>query len=182
MYPDSGVSQIYLSKQACYGHVIDDTVVFDHSYTNCSTSKTVRNSYFFIKHLTAKLEYFIVFLIVLKKEYFKPDSWYYVRNVQILIYDIIFIIQVSDQFVMYSNQLVYPESSKPFPLIIHGYRWRVDVNCDIDRFEHVTQHYKPTEAPLTQTTVHHQVGGTGHYDIKLQFFTDSQYFHEINVS
>lgn len=94
---------------------------------------------------------------------------------------IIFIIQISDQFVMYSNQLVYPESSQPFPLIIHGYRWRVDVNCDIDRFEHVTQHYRPTEAPLTQTTIHHQVGGTGHYDIKLQFFTDPQYFHEINV-
>lgn len=127
MYPDSGVSQIYLSKQSCYGHVIDDTVVFDQSYTNCSTSKTV-----------------------------------------------------SDQFVTYSNQLVYPESTKPFPLIIHGYRWRVDVNCDLDRFEHVTQHYKPTEAPLTQTTIHHQVGGTGHYDIMLQFFTDPQYFHEIN--
>lgn len=91
------------------------------------------------------------------------------------------IIQVSDQFVTYSNQLVYPESTKPFPLIIHGYRWRVDVNCDLDRFEHVTQHYKPTEAPLTQTTIHHQVGGTGHYDIMLQFFTDPQYFHEINV-
>lgn len=90
-------------------------------------------------------------------------------------------LQVSDQFVTYSNQLVYPESTKPFPLIIHGYRWRVDVNCDLDRFEHVTQHYKPTEAPLTQTTIHHQVGGTGHYDIMLQFFTDPQYFHEINV-
>uniref|UniRef100_K1PRQ0 Deleted in malignant brain tumors 1 protein n=1 Tax=Magallana gigas TaxID=29159 RepID=K1PRQ0_MAGGI len=88
--------------------------------------------------------------------------------------------RVSDQFVTYSNQLVYPESTKPFPLIIHGYRWRVDVNCDLDRFEHVTQHYKPTEAPLTQTTIHHQVGGTGHYDIMLQFFTDPQYFHEIN--
>lgn len=100
---------------------------------------------------------------------------------QILFCDIISILQVSDQFVTYSNQLVYPESTKPFPLIIHGYRWRVDVNCDLNRFEHVTQHYKPTEAPLTQTTIHHQIGGTGHYDIMLQFFTDPQYFHEINV-
>lgn len=48
MYPDSGVSQIYLSKQSCYGHLIDDTVVFDQSYTNCSTSKTVKNYKFFI--------------------------------------------------------------------------------------------------------------------------------------
>lgn len=74
IYPDSGVSQIYLSKQSCYGHVINDTVVFDHSYTNCSTSKTVKHSYFFISHLTANLDYFLIFLIVLKKEYFKPDS------------------------------------------------------------------------------------------------------------
>lgn len=82
----------------------------------------------------------------------------------------------------YTNQLVYPESSTPFPLIIHGYRWRVDVNCNLDRYEHVTQQYKPTEAPPTQTTIHHQVGGSGHYDIDLQFFTDPQYFHEILVS
>ncbi|XP_061172005.1 deleted in malignant brain tumors 1 protein-like [Saccostrea echinata] len=126
LYPDSGVSQIYLSKQSCYGHVVGDTIVFDQSYNNCSTSKTI-----------------------------------------------------SDQFVTYKNQLVYPESTTPFPLIVHGYRWRVDVKCDLDRYEHVTQHYKPTEAPATQTTLHHQVGGTGHYDIKLQFYTDPQYFHEI---
>jgi hypothetical protein len=41
LYPNSGVSQIYLSKQSCTGHVVDDTVVFDQSYSNCSTSKTV---------------------------------------------------------------------------------------------------------------------------------------------
>lgn len=44
LYPDSGVSQIYLNKQACYGHVVDDTVVFDQSYSNCSTSKSVKLS------------------------------------------------------------------------------------------------------------------------------------------
>nr|XP_022333493.1 deleted in malignant brain tumors 1 protein-like [Crassostrea virginica] len=126
LYPDSGVSQIYLNKQSCYGHVVDDTVVFDQSYSNCSTSKSI-----------------------------------------------------SDKYVTYTNQLVYPESSTPFPLIVHGYRWRVDVNCNLDRYEHVTQHYKPTDAPPTQTTIHHQVGGSGHYDIDLQFFTDPQYFHEI---
>ncbi|XP_048734598.2 deleted in malignant brain tumors 1 protein-like [Ostrea edulis] len=127
LYPDSGVSQIYLSKQSCTGHVVDDTIVFDQSYSNCSTSKTI-----------------------------------------------------SDQFVSYENQLVYPESKTPFPIIVHGYRWRVDVKCDLDRYEHVTQHYKPTEVPLSQTTFHHQVGGSGHYDTKLQFYTDPQYFHEIN--
>lgn len=81
----------------------------------------------------------------------------------------------------YTNQLVYPESSTPFPLIVHGNRWRVDVNCNLDRYEHVTQQYKPTVAHPTQTTIHHQVGGSGHYDIDLQFFTDPQYFHEIPV-
>ncbi|XP_052221840.1 uncharacterized protein LOC127838255 [Dreissena polymorpha] len=27
--------------------------------------------------------------------------------------------------VVYSNQLVYPESNTPFPIIVHGYRWKV---------------------------------------------------------
>ncbi|XP_021378643.1 deleted in malignant brain tumors 1 protein-like [Mizuhopecten yessoensis] len=44
LYPDVGVSDLYLSKQSCTGTVVDDLVVFQQAYTDCSSSKTTTDS------------------------------------------------------------------------------------------------------------------------------------------
>lgn len=183
LYPDSGVSQIYLSKQSCTGHVVDDTIVFDQSYSNCSTSKTV-HFYAFQNPSSVNYRWCVLTNGYIYNIFFTECTYASILKDLRVVLNLAsspFIFKISDQFVSYENQLVYPESKTPFPIIVHGYRWRVDVKCDLDRYEHVTQHYKPTEVPLSQTTFHHQVGGSGHYDTKLQFYTDPQYFHEINV-
>ncbi|KAK3096265.1 hypothetical protein FSP39_025096 [Pinctada imbricata] len=83
--------------------------------------------------------------------------------------------------VVYTNQLIYPESTSSFPLIVHRYRWRVDLQCDLSRTVQVTNHYKPTEAtPTRQTVPHHHVGGTGNYGINIQFFKDPAFYQEIS--
>ncbi|XP_053387201.1 deleted in malignant brain tumors 1 protein-like [Mercenaria mercenaria] len=43
LYPDTGVSQIKLAEQFCTGEVFGDLVVFQQSYTKCSTTSKTSN-------------------------------------------------------------------------------------------------------------------------------------------
>ncbi|XP_060064988.1 deleted in malignant brain tumors 1 protein-like [Ylistrum balloti] len=128
LYPDAGVSDIYLAVQSCTGTVVDDLVVFQQSYTDCSSFKTT-----------------------------------------------------TDTDIIYHNQLVYPNSATPFPVIVHGYRWRVDISCNVNRQTNVTQSYIPTAPSVTQTidTGHHHLSGSSNYDIHLTFYQDSGFYQAI---
>ncbi|XP_069139920.1 scavenger receptor cysteine-rich domain superfamily protein-like [Argopecten irradians] len=131
LYPNTGVSDIYLSRQSCTGTVVDDLIVFEQSFTECSTSKTT-----------------------------------------------------TDSDIIYHNELVNPNSNTPFPVIVHGYRWRVDVSCKVKRQTNVTQSYIPTAPSVTQTidNGHHELSGSSNYDIHLAFYQDPGFYQQIQGS
>ncbi|XP_033757248.1 deleted in malignant brain tumors 1 protein-like [Pecten maximus] len=128
LYPNIGVSDIYLSDQSCTGTVVDDLVVFQQSYTECSSSKTT-----------------------------------------------------TDSEIIYHNQLVSPNSATSFPVIVHGYRWRVDIDCKVKRQTNVTHNYIPIAPTATQTidSGHHHLSGSSNYDIHLAFYQDPGFYQQI---
>ncbi|KAK3596697.1 hypothetical protein CHS0354_038034 [Potamilus streckersoni] len=78
--------------------------------------------------------------------------------------------------VIYTNNLVYPEGSNPFPLIVHRYLWKVDVQCDLSRNDVIEHHFRPNQTTVQE---HHHVEGASHYSIQLKFFKDPAFYQEI---
>ncbi|KAH3792466.1 hypothetical protein DPMN_145963, partial [Dreissena polymorpha] len=83
-----------LTNQLCTGKVMGDLVVFNQRYTKCSSTS---------KMSCRSLLSHPAMLVPVKS---LRGGWTNADNV------------------VYYNQLVYPESNIPFPIIVHGYRWK----------------------------------------------------------
>ncbi|XP_053388146.1 deleted in malignant brain tumors 1 protein-like [Mercenaria mercenaria] len=77
---------------------------------------------------------------------------------------------------IYDNQLVYPESRTPFPIIVHGYRWRVDVECDVSRVEEVSTNFHPNRTIINENQ---HVSSSSHYKSEVKFFSDGTFYKQI---
>ncbi|XP_060602718.1 deleted in malignant brain tumors 1 protein-like [Ruditapes philippinarum] len=79
--------------------------------------------------------------------------------------------------VVYNNQLVYPEASVPFPVVVRGYRWTVELECDVARTDTLTNSFHPN-----RTVVHHNphITSNTHYTSQVKFFADGTFFKEIS--
>ncbi|XP_060602750.1 deleted in malignant brain tumors 1 protein-like [Ruditapes philippinarum] len=77
---------------------------------------------------------------------------------------------------IYDNQLVYPESRTPFPIIVHGYRWRVDLECDVSRVEEVSTNFHPNRTIINENQ---HVSSSSHYKSDVKFFTDGTFYKQI---
>ncbi|XP_053387198.1 deleted in malignant brain tumors 1 protein-like [Mercenaria mercenaria] len=84
--------------------------------------------------------------------------------------------KTSNETLVYYNQLVYPESRTPFPIIVRGYRWKVDVQCDVSRIEEVSNNFQPN-----RTIIHENqhVSSSSHYKSDVSFFTDGTFYQQI---
>lgn len=86
--------------------------------------------------------------------------------------------KVNEGNIIYYNELVYPEASSPFPIVIRGYRWTVELECDVARTETVVNNFHPNHS----VAVHHNphITNTAHYNLDVKFFSDGTFYKEIN--
>ncbi|XP_053388149.1 deleted in malignant brain tumors 1 protein-like [Mercenaria mercenaria] len=85
--------------------------------------------------------------------------------------------KVNEGNIIYNNQLVYPEATEPFPIVVRGYRWTVEVECDVARTDTLANSFHPN-----RTVVHHNPHKTSstHYSSEVKFFSDGTFFKEIH--
>ena len=86
----------------------------------------------------------------------------------------IFYFQVTGSNVVYRNQLIYaPRAVQPFNF--RQIQWTVDVECDVGRNGSASAHIHHG-----RNNSHPHVTGTGSYDVRMSFYSDSNFVHEIS--
>lgn len=81
---------------------------------------------------------------------------------------------VTGSNVVYRNQLIYaPRAVQPFNF--RQIQWTVDVECDVGRNGSASAHIHHG-----RNNSHPHVTGTGSYDVRMSFYSDSNFVHEIS--
>ena len=82
---------------------------------------------------------------------------------------------VTQNAIVYRNQLFYAEKDPIHPFIIRNYLWAVGIECDVQRNDTASAH---VHHESSYTSVPY-ISGNSRYGINITFFKDANYIHQI---